>query len=88
MRYQGEDVYTGELEYLWGITPCWSPVFFGGLGKTTAIGLFGNDGETVGADGVGFRYCLARKQGLKAGFDLAQGPEDTSIYLTIGSAGL
>jgi len=86
MRYQGEDVYTGELEYLWGITPRWTLVFFGGLGKTTQIGLFGNDGETVGAGGLGFRYRLARKQGLQAGIDVARGPEDTSIYLTIGSA--
>jgi len=86
MRYQGEDVYTGELEYLWGLTPRWTLVFFGGLGKTTAIGLFGNESETVGAGGVGFRYRLARKQGLQAGIDVARGPEDTSIYLTIGSA--
>ena len=88
MRYQGEDVLTGELEYLWGITPRWTLVFFGGIGKTSAIGLFGNDGETVGAGGVGFRYRLARKQGLQAGVDVARGPEDTSIYLTIGSAWL
>jgi len=86
MRYQGEGVFTAELEYLWGVTPRWTVVFFGGLGKTTEISDFGADGETVGAGGAGFRYRLARKFGLQAGVDIARGPEDTSIYLTVGSA--
>ena len=36
--------------------------------------------------GVGFRYRLARELGLQAGLDVARGPEDTSVYLTVGSA--
>ena len=36
--------------------------------------------------GVGFRYLLARRLGLAAGFDLARGPEETTIYLTFGNA--
>jgi hypothetical protein len=88
LRYQGEDVVTAEVEYLWGITPRWTLALFGGVGKTSAIGLFGNDGETVGAGGIGFRYRLARKLGLQAGVDVARGPEETSIYLTVGSAWL
>jgi hypothetical protein len=67
LRYQGEDVVTAEVEYLWGITPRWTLALFGG---------------------VGFRYRLARKLGLQAGVDVARGPEDTSIYLTVGSAWL
>jgi hypothetical protein len=86
LRYQGESAVTAEAEYLWGFTPRWSLVLFGGVGKTSAIGLFGSDGDTVGAGGVGVRYRVARKLGLQAGVDLARGPEDTSIYLTIGSA--
>ena len=86
LRYQGETALTAEAEFLWGITPRWTLAFFGGMGKTTEIGLFGSDGETVAAGGVGFRYRLARKLGLQAGVDLARGPEDTAIYLTIGSA--
>ena len=86
MRYQGKDVITAEAEYLWGITPRWTLVFFGGVGKTSAISEFGGEGETVGAGGMGFRYRLARKLGLQSGIDVARGPEETSIYLTIGSA--
>ena len=88
LRYQGESTVTGELELLWGLTPRWTIAFFGGVGKTTDIGLFGSDGETVAAGGVGFRYRLARKLGLQAGVDVARGPEETAIYLTIGSAWL
>ena len=54
--------------------------------KTTAINEFRGEGQTVGAGGLGFRYRLARKQGLQTGVDIARGPEDTSIYLTVGSA--
>lgn len=86
LRYQGESTLTAEAEFLWGITPRWTLVLFGGTGKTTDIGVFGNDGETVAAGGAGFRYRLARKLGLQAGVDVARGPEDTSIYLTIGSS--
>jgi hypothetical protein len=86
MRYQGEDVIVGEAEYLWGLTPRWSLVLFAGAGRTTSIDVFNERGQTVGAGGLGFRYRLARKQGLQAGVDVARGPEDTSIYLTVGNA--
>jgi len=86
MRYQGETVITGEVEYLWGLTPRWSVVVFGGAGRATSINRFKEEDKTVGAGGLGFRYRLARKQGLQAGVDIARGPEDTSIYLIVGSA--
>lgn len=86
MRYQGKSVGVAELEYLWGVTPRWSLVFFGGVGKTTEINRFRGEGETVAAGGIGFRYRLAKAFGLQAGIDVARGPEETSVYLTVGSA--
>jgi len=86
MRYQGQSALVAEAEYLWGLTPRWSLVFFGGVGKTTSIDKFKSKGQTVGAGGLGFRYRLARKQGLQAGIDIARGPEDTSVYIMVGSA--
>ena len=86
MRYQGETAVTGEVEYLWGVTPRWTVVFFGGAGQTSSISRFSETSQTVAAGGLGFRYRLARKQGLQAGVDIARGPEDTSVYLTVGSA--
>ena len=86
LRYQGENVITAELEFLWGFTPRWSLALFGGVGNTSSVDLFNNSDETVAAGGVGIRYRLARKLGLQSGIDIARGPEDTAIYLTIGSA--
>jgi hypothetical protein len=86
MRYQGQDMVLGEAEYLWGFTPRWSLVLFGGVGHTTAIDDLDGENRTVAAGGLGFRYRLARKLPLQAGIDIARGPEDTSFYITVGSA--
>ncbi len=86
MRYQGEEVVTAEVEYLWGITPRWTVAIFAGAGKTTTVDVFFTEGETVAAGGLGFRYRIARKLGMQLGVDVARGPEETSIYLTVGSA--
>jgi hypothetical protein len=86
MRYQGQDMVLGEAEYLWGFTPRWSLVLFGGVGYTTAIKDQGGESRTVAAGGLGFRYRLARKLPLQAGIDIARGPEDTAFYITVGSA--
>jgi hypothetical protein len=86
LRYQGEEVITVEAEYLWGVTPRWTIALFAGAGKTTAVDVFGANGETVAAGGAGFRYRIARKLGLQVGMDVARGPEETAVYLTVGSA--
>jgi hypothetical protein len=86
LRYQGEEVVTAELEYLWGITPRWTIALFAGGGKTTSVSAVGSGGETVAAGGAGFRYRIARKLGLQVGMDVARGPEETAVYLTVGSA--
>ena len=86
MRYQGETVVTAEAEFLWGITPRWTIAFFAGAATTSSIDIFASSREEVAAGGVGFRYRIARKLGMQVGVDVARGPEDTSIYLTVGSA--
>ena len=84
MRYQGKAVLTGEAELLWGFTPRWTLVGFGGVGYTHAA--IGDRSETVPAFGGGIRYRLARLIGLQGGLDIARGPEDTAVYVTMGSA--
>jgi len=86
MRYQGQEAFVGEAEYLWGFTPRWSLVLFGGVGYTTAIKDLDGESRTVAAGGLGIRYRLARKLPLQGGFDIARGPEDTAFYITVGSA--
>ncbi len=35
--------------------------------------------------GGGFRYLMARRYGMRVGMDIATGPEDTVVYLAVGS---
>ncbi len=86
LRYQGDDVFTGEVEYLWGVTPRWTIALFGGVGHASGVDELGDSSDTVGAGGIGLRYRLARQLGLQGGFDIARGPEETAFYITVGSA--
>jgi hypothetical protein len=86
MRYQGEDAVVAEIEARWNLNQRWSLVGFGGVGTTTPVGGSLGDGENHAAGGVGFRYLIARKLGLYTGIDVARGPEETAVYLQVGSA--
>jgi hypothetical protein len=87
LRYQGRDAASFETELRWNFNPRWSLVGFGGLGQAVnSSSDFGGESYTVWAGGLGFRYMLARKYGLHVGLDFARGPEDTAVYIQIGSA--
>ena len=85
MRYVGPAAFTGEGEIRWDVTSRWSLLGFGGAGITaeSVDGL--SSGSSAGAFGAGFRYFLARTFGLRAGIDVAKGPEDWAYYITIGN---
>ena len=64
-------------------------------GASVAFGGFGaawNDFArfkavtTVPTGGVGFRYEIASKYGINMGLDLAFGPDNTAVYVQVGSA--
>lgn len=86
LRYQGEQVFSGEAEMRWQFHPRVSAVGFGGLGYAW------NDDDDLGSDqdawsvGLGGRYLIASKFGLHMGLDVARGPEDTAIYVQVGNA--
>jgi hypothetical protein len=87
LRYQGREVASLETELRWNFVPRWALVGFGGLGQAVnSTSDFGGESETVCAGGVGFRYLIASKYGLHVGLDVARGPEDTAVYIQIGSA--
>lgn len=91
MRYQGEEIIQGQAELRWDVTSRWSLVGFGGVGTTFVSDDFSEDegagdGETVTAQGFGFRYFLARRFGLRVGADVAWSEEETAFYLTFGNA--
>lgn len=87
MRYQGAHTLVAETELRWDFTKRWSAVGFIGSGWVADYDL--NDfkeSDAYVAGGGGFRYLIAKAYHMRAGIDVARGPEDTAIYLTIGSA--
>ncbi|HEX4850529.1 MAG TPA: hypothetical protein VFV08_06965 [Puia sp.] len=85
VRYQGNADILTELEARWDFIKRWSIVFFGGTGK--AFDAWSNFGPSkwIFSYGTGFRYLLARKFGLRAGIDLAHGPDTWAYYIVFGS---
>ena len=85
MRYQGRYAVLAETEWRWDFTGRWSLDFFGGAGRTAPRRGDFSDGETAWNAGAGFRYLLARLFGLRAGCDVARGPEEWAFYIVVGS---
>lgn len=85
MQYQGEMTLLSEIELRWSLTPRWAVVGFGGAGKAFNEGDK-EDSDIVYSKGVGFRYLIASKLGLQVGLDVAQGPDDTAVYIQFGSS--
>ncbi len=85
MRYQGERTLVGEVEVRYDITPRWSVLGFAGVGRADS-NVRGTTNNSVDAQGVGFRYLVARRFGMRAGIDVAWGPEERAFYIQVGSA--
>ena len=90
-RYQGQHVVVGEAELNWRVYDRWHLIGFIGSGKAFGQNKLKrkvsfSDADWRTSKGIGFRYELARKFGLQAGVDLAWGPDDTAVYITVGSA--
>jgi hypothetical protein len=86
VRYQDRNALVVEGEARWNVTPRWSAVAFAGLGKAYGRRQTWSQADTAYAGGAGFRYFIARKLGMYAGLDVARGPEDTAMYIQVGSA--
>jgi outer membrane protein assembly factor BamA len=86
MRYQGEEVAQVEAELRWQLWKRFSLVgFVGGGAAWTDFERF-HSTQTVVTGGVGFRYEVARKYGIHMGLDVAFGPDNTAVYVQVGSA--
>ena len=86
MRYQGPTAATAEIRGGVDLTRRWSLLGFVGSGRTGDSVSDLSSSESHSAYGVGFRYLMARRLGLRLGLDVAKGPEDTYVYLIVGSA--
>jgi hypothetical protein len=86
MRYQGDEAAEVEAEVRWQCWQRWSLVgFVGGGAAWNQFERF-KSSQTLVTGGTGFRYELARKYGIHAGVDVAFGPDNTAVYIQIGSA--
>jgi hypothetical protein len=85
LRYQGEQAAEVEAELRWQFHPRVSLVGFGGGGTARSNLAGGEQEQSVGAGGIGFRYLIAREYGLHMGLDVAVGPDDPVIYVVFGT---
>ena len=84
-RYQGKAAIVGELEFRWDAYKRWSLMGYTGAGKAFDDWKdFGSSG-TEWSYGTGFRYLLASKFKLRAGIDVARGPEKWAYYIVFGN---
>ena len=86
VRYQDKNALVAETEARWNLDSRWALVAFGGVGKAYGRRQPWSEADTVAAGGAGLRYLIARKLHLYAGLDVARGPEDTALYIQVGSA--
>lgn len=86
LRYQGEHAAKVEAELRWQFWKRLSLVGFAGGGAAWTDFERFHRTKTVPTGGVGFRYEIARKYGIHAGLDVAFGPDNTAVYVQVGSA--
>jgi hypothetical protein len=86
LRYQNDVAVMGEVEVRWQVFSRWSILGFVGSGRVAESFSDLDDETSRNTFGAGFRYLIARKFGLHSGIDIARGPEETYVYIQIGSA--
>ncbi len=91
MKYQGESVLSAETQVSYQFNQRWRGLAFVGAGKNfgeqiLAPTLSFSEVEAVYAGGVGFRYLIAKKFGLRTGVDLAKSKYDEAVYIQFGTA--
>ena len=85
-RFQDQNAGVAELELRWNLDFRWAAIGFVGAGRAWGTQTSFANASNEWAKGVGVRYQIARRLGLYAGADVAWGPENTAIYLQVGSA--
>lgn len=91
MRYQGEHTASAELQLRWEFIARWSALLFGGAGKAFGKDQLNRDRSSFSeapthySKGVGVRYLIAEKFGLRVGVDVASSEHDKALYIQFGS---
>jgi hypothetical protein len=83
LRYVDDDALYGETELRWDFAERWTALAFAGAGAVG--GDLGSLGETHFAGGIGGRYLIASRYGLRMGVDVAHGDDEWTVYVGIGT---
>jgi len=90
-EFVGQKAAIGEVEMRYQVLHRNWLVGFSGTGK--AYGDYSSDGDISFSDaptpvtyGLGYRYTIAKRFKMLAGFDVARYKDETSFYITVGSA--
>ena len=86
MRYQGDEMASGEIEARWRYRDRWSAVLAAGAGTARSTRRDSSTSQDIASGAVGIRYELARKFGLHAGLDIGFSSQTTAVYLQVGNA--
>ena len=87
-RYVDNVAVTLEAELRWDTTARWTLLGFGGVGWVADKVEEMDESQGRGAGGVGVRYLIAKEYDLRVGIDVAAGPEDEAVYVTVGTGWL
>jgi len=93
-KYQGEKNLLYEAQLRWRFINRWDLVVFGGMAKAYGKDKFlpsliensFNEADAIYTKGIGFRYLIAKKFGLRVGIDVASSKEDDALYIVFGKA--
>ena len=91
MKYQGSSALTAQTQLSYKLTQRWRVLTFGGVGRTFSKQIAAPsrtfyEAPSIYAGGVGFRYLIASKFGLRMGIDIAKSEEDEAFYIQFGTA--
>jgi len=91
MRYQGEHILIAQTQLSYALNTRWKALGFVGVGKAfgeqiAAPSLSFSQAPNIYAGGLGFRYLIAKKFGLRVGLDIAKSKEDEAFYIQFGTA--
>ena len=84
VRFQGYTTALVETEQRIDLSLRWSAVGFVGVGKAMDRDESFSDAETAYNFGAGFRYLIARAFRIRAGIDVAKGPDSFGWYIVFG----
>lgn len=86
LRYQGETAGAVEVELRRRLGERWSVSVFSGAGSNETRRDRTETDDDIRTLGFGLRFLALKEQDAWVGIDIAEGPEDTAVYIQMGNA--